>query len=584
MYTWNLDRLYQGLDDPKWTQDLQIADELIAKQRILMQQATTMVPHTFLKESLLLEESLDTVFSTLFQFVSLSLATDVANVEYNNALLLLRKKAILTTLPRTQFEKYIGSLTNLEAIIDQDPYLQAYRFILLETQQHATHLMSNEEEVLASELGQSGGSLYSKMQGDLTSTLEVTYRNTIITLSKVRNLAYDRDSAVRKDAYYAELAGYEKIAKPMSYALHGIKKEVLTLSKKRQFASPLEETLHKSRLTSKALDALLQAIQQSLPHFRRYMKRKGELLGHKDGLPFYDLFAPMGSMDKEYSIEDAQAFILKHFASFSSDLHDMAKRAFNESWVDYLPKDGKRGGAFCSSIYPLHESRILTNYGNTMGDISTLAHELGHAYHNLHIGKERILNTSYPMPIAETASILCETIVKKAAIKEATTTEERLGMLEQELQDATQVIVDIYSRYLFESVVFSRSDNEFLNETTLDNIMSKAQLDSYGDGLCSSTLHPRMWINKGHYYSTGRSFYNFPYAFGLLFAKGIYAKYQEKGPKFVASIQNLLRHTGKQTLVDVAKSIDIDIEKVDYWQQALSVIQEDIDEFLLLTK
>ncbi|MFA6889733.1 MAG: oligoendopeptidase F, partial [Bacilli bacterium] len=153
-----------------------------------------------------------------------------------------------------------------------------------------------------------------------------------------------------------------------------------------------------------------------------------------------------------------------------------------------------------------------------------------------------------------------------------------------ELQDATQVIVDIYSRYLFESVVFSRSDNEFLNEATLDNIMSKAQLDSYGDGLCSSTLHPRMWINKGHYYSTGRSFYNFPYAFGLLFAKGIYAKYQEKGPKFVASIQNLLRHTGKQTLVDVAKSIDIDIEKVDYWQQALSVIQEDIDEFLLLTK
>ncbi len=584
MYTWNLNRLYQGLDDPKWIEDLARADALIEKQRTLMENSHAVPPLQFLKGALLLDEELSSLFQMLFQYVSLTLATDVANTTFNNAMMMLRKKAIKTTLPETQFKKYVSTLDDLETIIEKDALLQEYRFALLEIKDEARHLMSNEEEVLASELAQSGGSLHGKMQGDLTSTLEVPYQDKKVTLSHIRNLAYDADPIVRKEAYLSEMKSYDAIAKPMSYALHGIKKEVLTLSKRRGFISPLEETLYKSRLTQKALEALIQAMEESLPAFRCYLKRKGTLLGHAKGLPFYDLFAPMGSLTSTYTIPEAQAFILKHFATFSPDLEAMAHRAFTEDWVDYLPKDGKRGGAFCSSIYPLHESRILTNFGGTMGDISTLAHELGHAYHNVHIGKERILNTSYPMPIAETASIFCETLVKRAAFYEAKTKEEKIGMIEQELQDSTQVIVDILSRYYFESAVFERSENEFLNDKTLDTIMKEAQLATYGEGLDPDALHPKMWINKSHYYSTGRSFYNFPYAFGLLFAKGIYAQYQKKGSAFVTSIQELLRVTGKATLVDVAKTIDIDIEQIDYWRNALGVIKEDIDLFLELTK
>jgi oligoendopeptidase F len=292
----------------------------------------------------------------------------------------------------------------------------------------------------------------------------------------------------------------------------------------------------------------------------------------------------MGSSSKKYTIEEAQAFILKNFATFSDDLKALAQKAFDNDWIDYDPRPGKSGGAFCSRLYSLKESRILTNFDGGIGDICTIAHELGHAYHNSIIFNERILNAGYPMPIAETASILCETIVKKAAFNEAITKEEKLGMLEQELQDSTQVIVDIYSRYLFESNVFERCQSEFLNEKTLNEMMLEAQKASYGDGLDPEYLNEGMWINKSHYYSTGRSFYNFPYAFGLLFAKGIYGKYLEKGPEFVNDLRTLLRLTGKATLMDVAKSIDIDITTPDFWRSSLEVIKEDINLFLDLTK
>ena len=422
------------------------------------------------------------------------------------------------------------------------------------------------------------------MQTILTSTLDVDYDGEVITLPQVRNLAYSSSSDVRKKAYEAELLAYKKIERPMSFALNGIKKEVITMSKKRKYDSVLARTLSDNKINDKVLNALITAMKEYLDTFRLYLKRKAKLLGHKDGLPFYDLFAPMGKADKKYTIEEAEEFVLKNFKSFSEDLYLMAKEAFDNKWVDYLPYPKKQGGAFCSGIYELKESRILHNYDGSIGDISTLAHELGHAYHNMHAFNERLMNSRYPMPIAETASILCETIVKQAALKEATEKEVILGILEQELQDSTQVIVDILSRYIFESNVFSRSEKEFLNEDTLNKMMLDAQLESYGDGLDPKYLNSGMWINKGHYYSTGRSFYNFPYAFGLLFAKGIYGKYLEKGSSFVPEVQKLLQNSGKDNLINVAKSVNIDITSVDFWKSSLEVIKKDIELFLEITK
>lgn len=583
MYTWNLQNLYLGLDDPKFKMDQDYLDDKIIELTNLSKSLGKGDIKKQLKEFIIMFEDLEVLASKLGSFVSLSLATDATNQAFNNAMVVLRQKFLKITLPSTLFEKFVAEIDNLNDIIKEDDLLTEYQFMLSEIKENSIHLLSDEEEVLAAELNQSGGILFAKMHSDLTSTLEVDYEGEKLNLSQVRNLAYDEDVEVRRKAYYAERESYKKINKASSFALNGIKNHVLTMAEKRKYSSPLEETLKKSRINQDVLRALISAMKKYLPEFRRYLRRKAKLLGHKNGLPFYDLFAPMGSSNKKYTIEEAQTFILKQFATFSPDLHNLAKRAFDENWVDYKPRSGKRGGAFCSSIYPLKESRVLTNFDGGIGDISTIAHELGHAYHNFNIFEERILNAGYPMPIAETASILCETIVKQATLKESKTKEEQLGILEQELQDSTQVVVDILSRYIFETNVFARCEKEFLDENALNQMMIDAQKEAYGDGLDQEYLNEGMWVNKGHYYSTGRSYYNFPYAFGLLFAKGIYAQYLEKGSDFIPELKSLLRMTGKANLIDVAKSIGIDITSTQFWENSLEVIKADVDNFIDLT-
>lgn len=584
MYKWNLDSLYKGLDDPKFKEDIVKFDEHIANLDDLSQKFSMKNSKESLENFMKALEEYQFTAIMLFQFVSLSLATDSTNPQFNNVMVVLRQKSVKTTLALTLFEKFVSSIDNLEEVINSSEFLSEYRFMLMEIKENSIYLLSEDEEVLAAELNQSGGSLYSKMQTVLTSTLEVDYDDKIISLPKVRNLAYDKDPVVRKKAYEAELAAYKKIEKSVAFAINGIKKEVTTMSRKRKYASPLDKTLSDSRINRQVLDALIGAMREYLDVFREYLKKKAEYLGHKNGLPWFDLFAPMGKADTVYSVEEAQEFILKNFKTFSDDLHDMAKEAFDNKWIDYLPYPKKQGGAFCSRIYPLKESRILSNFDGTIGDISTLAHELGHAYHNLHTFGERIMNANYPMPIAESASILCETIVKQAVLKEADDEQVKLGILEQELQDSTQVIVDILSRYIFETNVFKRSETEFLDDEELNNMMIAAQKEAYGDGLDSNYLNSGMWINKGHYYSTGRSFYNFPYAFGLLFSKGIYAKYKELGSEFVSEIQTLLRESGKHNLMDVAKMINIDITDINFWRSSLEVIKEDVEHFLSILK
>ncbi|MDD4000772.1 MAG: M3 family metallopeptidase, partial [Bacilli bacterium] len=258
-------------------------------------------------------------------------------------------------------------------------------------------------------------------------------------------------------------------------------------------------------------------------------------------------------------------------------------RAFNENWIDYLPRKGKVGGAFCSNNRAIKESRILSNYGGDIGDIITLAHELGHAYHGEQIFKEAPLNSHYTMPVAETASTLCETIAKKAAYREATTKEEKINILETELQDSTQVIVDIYSRYIFELSAFSAREKSIPSAADFNKLMIEAEKEAYGDGLDHDYLNPGMWINKSHYYRSGLSFYNFPYAFGLLFAKGIYAKYLEEGDAFVPKLNVLLRATGKMKVEEVATLVNIDLGDPAFWKAGLDTIALDIDEFIRLT-
>ncbi len=585
MNTWNLDKLYLSFEDPAFASDLQRFQSIIQEYNNFSQKfvsyddkISTLI--AFIK----LNMEFTLLTDKLYHFASLQQSTDSTNQTAIKYITTFQMSFSELTATETQFKKWLRDFPDIDEAIESDDLLKEHCFHIKEIIQNARYMLDEKTETLISKLKQSGSSSWGRLQSLLTSTLAVSYEGKEITLSEVRNLAYHHDPKIRKTAYEAELAAYEAIDKSLAFALNGIKGEVNTISDFRGYESPLHQALVDSRMQKSTLDAMLSVMTEYLPVFRSYLQRKAKLLGHQNGLPFYDLFAPIGNITTTYTVEEANAYILKNFKTFNSRLHHMAERAFSEGWVDYFPKKGKVGGAFCANITSIKESRVLTNFTGAFGDIITLAHELGHAYHGEAIFNESPLNTDYTMPVAETASTFCETIVNKAALKEAKNEEEKIYLLESSIQDYTQVIVDIMSRFIFEKAVFEGRKKTVFDENELKSMMIDAQKQTYGDGLDENFLHPYMWACKGHYYSGGRSYYNFPYAFGLLFAKGLYAQYLHDKQAFVNIYDDLLAATGKMTVEDVAKFANIDVTKPDFWRGSLEIIKEDIDLFLKLTE
>ncbi|HEV2662903.1 MAG TPA: M3 family metallopeptidase [Ktedonobacteraceae bacterium] len=397
-------------------------------------------------------------------------------------------------------------------------------------------------------------------------------------MSVVRNLAYDADRTVRQRAYRAELAGWERVALPLAAALNSIKSEVLVVAQKRRWASPLDASLFASSIDQQTLDAMFSAARSSFPDFRRYLRAKARSLG-LEKLAWYDLFAPVGTGSRVWEFDKAAHFIIEQFGCYSSRLSDFAARAFREHWIDAEPRPGKRDGASCVSLRA-DESRILANFKPTFAGVSTLAHELGHGYHNLNLAQRSALQRVNPMTLAETASIFCETIIRQAALRQADE-QEQVVMLEAALQGTCQVVVDISSRFLFEERLFAKRRQRELAIDELNTLMLEAQRETYGDEL--SELHPYMWAVKQHYYNTNRSYYNYPYMFGQLFGLGLYARYQQNPETFKRGYDALLSSTGMADAATLAARFDIDLRSEKFWQTSLDVIRGDIERFEMLS-
>ena len=585
MKTLSLKKLYLEFDDPNYTNDLERLEKLILE---INQQEVDFTNYENKMQKLVRflnnQISFDELIGKLYRFASLTESVESTNQSAVKMSNVLRRKFTELTKVTTIFKKWLANYPELDNEIEANPFLKKHEFYLNEIKSDAKHMLSDDMELMIAKLRQTGSSAWGTLQSLLTSTLEVEYEDRIITLSEVRNMAKDPDPKVRKKAYEAELNAYKKIDKSVAAALNSIKGEVNTISKAKMFDSPLDQALFNSRMSMETLEAMQAAVKDYYEVFRSYLKRKAELLGHKNGLPFYDLYAPIGSVNKRFTVEEANEYVLKNFKTFSDKLHNMAQRAFNEEWVDYTPRKGKRGGAFCSNIHSIKESRIMTNFTGAFTDMITLSHELGHAYHGEVIFEESPLNSSYTMPVAETASTFCETIVNKAALIDATSKEEKIFLLESSIQGYTAVVIDIMSRFIFEKAVFEGREKTVFDADELNDLMIKAQKETYGDGLDPNALHPYMWVNKPHYYSGGLSYYNFPYTFGLLFAKGLYSKYLEDKETFVANYDVLLAATGKNTVEDVAKLMDIDVTKKDFWVSSLELLKEDIELFLEISK
>ena len=572
---WNLDPIYKGFDDPAFGADMDALKELVSDITAFAAALDQTSPVDTLRRGIALQEQFYELVNKLAGYASLRQAADTKDAEAGSQMGRIMSLYSGVAAPFAAFKEWATKLPNLMELVDGDADLKDYHFLFENMRKSSKYLLPGIGEAVMAKMSMSGGNAWSEMQQYLTSTVPVTYRGTTTNLSAIRNLAYDPDPQVRKDAYEAELACYDRIKDAVAYALNAIKLETISDCQLRGYESPLARTLEHSDLQQATLDAMLEAMDEYAPKFWQYLRAKAKALGHENGLPWYDLFAPMGNSSTRFTTEETRDYLVNLFAEFDQELSEMVATAFDAAWIDFYPRDGKSGGAFCAEVGHLNQSRILTNYDGLFGDVVTLAHELGHAFHNQCIYPHRPLNQGYSMPLAETASMFNECVVMSSAISKTAGRDEKIALIESQLQDATQVIIDIYSRFRFEKSVFDNREQMFMNADQLCRQMLDAQKSSYGDGLDHNVLHPYMWICKSHYY--GPTYYNFPYAFGALFARGLYAQYEKEGADFVPKYKKLLYTTPIATAEDVAKVAGIDLTDKNFWRGALQTIAEQID-------
>lgn len=578
---WSLDKLYLGYDDPKFAADEAALDTTLAEFTSFCKELTGDAREN-LHHGILLLQKINGYADKLFSFAQLQQSVNTSDVTSTSVVGRLYQKFSSIAAPRTALVQYVAGIEDLASVIEDDDLLKEHEFMLNNIKEEAKYTLSPEVEEVISLYEISGSSAWSDLQGFLTSTVPVEYKGETTTLSDIRNKAYDPDPEVRKSAYEAELKSYDRIKDGIAFSLNSIKMEVINRCRLRGYESPLDETLKGNHMKRETLDALLGAMEEYLPKFWAYMKAKAKLLGYENGLPFFELFAPLEGNNKVYTTEDARNYLVELFSGFDQEETEMIARAFDESWIDFFPHEGKVGGAFCAGIHSIGESRVLTNFGGTLGDVVTLAHELGHAFHNHCLRNNSCLNLDVSMPVAETASTFNEVVAMNAAISAEKDPIARRALIEGQLMDANQIICDIYSRYLFETAVFENRQNGFMFADQLCEIMLDAQKKAYGDGLDPQYLHPYMWACKSHYYSGGLSFYNFPYAFGGLFARGLYAKYLREGKPFVDLYKKLLKATGTTTVEGAAEVAGIDLTDKEFWRASLQILADEIDEFISL--
>jgi pepF/M3 family oligoendopeptidase len=523
---------------------------------------------------------------TLRAYINAFVSTDSYDTAAKKAFSTWEQNYVRLQNATNRIRAWVGCLGDLlPAALNIQGEARDHAFALREIAEQSQYMMSQSEEELAAELGLSGAGAWSKLQGTLTSQLGVEFeldgQVKKMPMPALINLHNHPDGTVRRRAYQAELAAWETIKEPIAAALNGVKGYVVTLNRRRGRQDALHSAIDQARIDRETLETMLAAMEASFPTFRRYYQAKAHKLG-KDQLAWWDLFAPLGVTETRYTFPQAASFIVAQFNTFSPELADFAQNAFEKGWVDAEMRDGKRGGAFCMSLPKVKESRVLCNFDGSLDSVFTLAHELGHGYHN-HCKKDKtMLQQSTPMTLAETASIMCETIVFEATFQRATSSDEQLAILETSLISDSQVIVDIYSRYLFEEEVFDRRVENELTAEEFCEIMERAQQATFGDGLDERYRHKYMWVWKPHYYRPGLSFYNFPYAFGLLFGIGLYAVYQQRGAAFIPEYKHLLASTGEGTVADLAARFGIDIRQPEFWINSLNVIAERVDRYVNL--
>lgn len=515
----------------------------------------------------------------LTSYVHAYVATDSRDAEAQGAASALRQLAASWRAQSARLAAWVAAL-GPDDLADLGSRAADHRFPLRQLAARADHQMPDDQEALYAELAVTGSGAWNRLHSDVTSQLTATVTadgdSRTLPMASVRGLAADPDPRVREAAFQAEQATWPTVAVPLAAAMNAIKGEAIAVNRRRRWADPLDASLFANAVDRTTYDAMTAAVERLLPDLRRYLRAKARLHGHAGALPWFDLLAPLPvAGTASYDWHRGTAVVRDAFHGFDRTLGTLLERAERERWIDAEPRDGKQGGAFCAPVSG-DRSLVFLNWTGGADSVRTLAHELGHAYHNVQLADRRPLQRQLPMALAETASIFCETVVAQALLA-GTTGTDRLALLDVDLQTTVQVVVDIRSRVLFEAEVYRRRAAGTLSPDALCELMVEAQRESYGDGLDPATVHPYMWAVKPHYY--GSSFYNWPYTFGLLFGLGLYAQYERDPQRFRAGYDDLLASVGLDDAVGLGRRFALEVRSDDFWDASTAVVRDRIREY-----
>lgn len=356
----------------------------------------------------------------------------------------------------------------------------------------------------------------------------------------------------------------------------------LSVYEQRDWQKVLQEPLEINRMSEQTLNVMWDVIDQNKSLFLAYLERKAKLLGVPE-LTWTDVSAPLSQSNQTFTYEEAQTFIVDHFSKFSPQLAEFAQKCFRDRWIEVEDRPGKMPGGFCTSFPVSEQTRIFMTFSGTTSNVFTLAHELGHAYHQHVMRGVPVLLQSYAMNVAETASTFAELIVGDAAVQMANSNEERIALLEDKIQNSIAMYMNIHARFLFETRYYEQRKQGMVSVEELNRLMETAQRDAFKNSLAG--YHPYFWAAKLHFYITDVPFYNFPYTFGYLFSAGIYARAKQEGAGFAEMYVNLLRDTGSMRVEDLAaKHLGVELTQPEFWQSAVDLTLHDVREFLSLTE
>lgn len=464
----------------------------------------------------------------------------------------------------------------------QDGLLKELRFVLTERRKRAAERLSEKEESAINALSVDGYHGWGQMYDLLVGTTKIQYKEESLSVGQAANKMSDADRSVRKGVFKAwEKAWKEKedfYAKTLNH-LAGFR---LNVYKLRSWEDVLKEPLDINRMKRETLDAMWEVISENKEPFVRFLNRKAHLLGLKK-LSWYDLDAPIGNAESKMSYQQGADFIVENFAQFGTEMAGFAKKAFEDHWIEAEDRPGKAPGGFHTFFPESSQSRIFMTYSGSPANVSTLAHELGHGFHTYAMRDLHLLNRNYAMNVAETASTFAEMIVSDAAVKNAQTKEEKLGLLEDKIQRSIALLMNIHARFLFETQFYEERKQGVVSPERLAELMKHAQEEAYAGAL--EEYHPLFWASKLHFFITGVPFYNFPYTFGYLFSVGIYAMALESGKGYEKKYIAILKDSASMTVEELAqKHLNVDLTEKDFWEKAVRMCVEDVEEFLALTE